>query len=93
MVVFWFWPGLIVCILAADNPVIVLDETALAQQASALGTPVNTILESSEFSAVSPEGLQVPGDEIIDTGGSGAGGMVVTFVTVLLAAVLAMKLQ
>ena len=72
---------------------IALDETALAQQASALGTPVNTILESSEFSAVSPEGLQVPGDEIIDTGGSGAGGMVVTFVTVLLAAVLAMKLQ
>lgn len=72
---------------------IALDETALAQQASALGTPVNTILESSEFSAVSPEGLQVPGDEIIDTGGSGAGGMVVTFGTVLLAAVLAMKLQ
>lgn len=69
---------------------IALDETALAQQASALGTPVNTILESSEFSAVSPEGLQVPGDE---TGGNGAGGMVVTVGTVLLAAVLAMKLQ
>ena len=93
MVVFGFWPGLIVCTHAANNPVIALDETALAQQASALGTPVNTILESSEFSAVSPEGLQVPGDEIIDTGGSGAGGMAVTFGTVLLAAVLAMKLQ
>ena len=73
---------------------IALDETALAQQASALGTPVNTILESSEFSAVSPDGLQVPGGgEIISTEGSGAGAMVVTLGTVLLAAVLAMKLQ
>ena len=78
---------------------IALDETALAQQASALGTPVNTILESSEFSAVSPEGLevpeglQIPGSEIISTEGSGAGAMIVTLGTVLLAAVLAMKLQ
>ena len=77
---------------------IALDETALAQQASALGTPVNTILESSEFSAVSPEGLevpeglQIPGGEI-STEGSGAGAMMVTLGTVLLAAVLAMKLQ
>ena len=78
---------------------IALDETALAQQASALGTPVNTILESSEFSAVSPaglevpEGLQIPGGEIISTEGSGAGAMMVTLGTVLLAAVLAMELQ
>ena len=72
---------------------IALDETALAQQASALGTPVNTILESSEFSAVSPEGLQIPGGEIISTEGSRAGAMTVTLGTVLLAAVLAMKLQ
>ena len=78
---------------------IALDETALAQQASALGTPVNTILESSEFSAVSPEGLevpeglQIPGGEIISTEGSGAGAIMVTLGTVLLAAVLAMKLQ
>ena len=77
---------------------IALDETALAQQASALGTPVNTILESSEFSAVSPEGLevpeglQIPGGEI-STEGSGAGAMMVTLGTVLLAAVLAMELQ
>ena len=78
---------------------IALDETALAQQASALGTPVNTILESSEFSAVSPEGLevpeslQIPGGEIISTEGSGAGAMMVTLGAVLLAAVLAMELQ
>ena len=85
--------SLIVFIHVADNPVIALDETALAQQASALGTPVNTILESSEFSAVSPEGLQIPGGENISTEGSGAGAMTVTLGTVLLAAVLAMKLQ
>ena len=93
MVKFYFYPALVVCVPAANNPVIALDETALAQQASALGTPVNTILESSEFSAVSPEGLVVPGSEIISTEGSGAGAMMVTLGTVLLAAVLAMALQ
>ena len=61
---------------------------------------MNTILESSEFSAVSPEGLEVPeglqipgGEIIISTEGSGAGAMMVTLGTVLLAAVLAMELQ
>ena len=91
MVKFYFYPDLVVCIPAANNPVIVLDETALAQQASALGAPVNTILESSEFSAVSPEGLEVPGGGI--TEGSGAEAMMVTLGTVLLVAVLAMALQ
>lgn len=73
-----------------------LDEAVLAQQASALGMPVNNILESSDFFGVSPEGLVVPEGEATGTGGdsdSGAGEMVITLGMVLLAAVLAMKLQ
>ena len=73
-----------------------LDEAVLAQQASALGMPVNNILESSDFFGVSPEGLVVPEGEVVGTGGdpdSGAGEMVITLGMVLLAAVLAMKLQ
>ena len=73
-----------------------LDEAVLAQQASVLGMPVNKILESSDFFGVSPEGLVVPEGEAIGTGGdpdSGAGEMLITLGMVLLAAVLAMKLQ
>jgi len=47
-----------------------LDEAVLAQQASALGMPVNNILESADFFGVSPEGLVVPEGEAIGTGGT-----------------------
>ena len=73
-----------------------LDEAVLAQQASALGMPVNKILESVDFFGVSPESLVVPEGEAIGTGGdpdSGEGEMLITLGMVLLAAVLAMKLQ
>ena len=74
----------------ANNPVIELDEGALAQQANTLGTPVNRVLESREFSLVSPKGLEIPSGEPFPSGGE---GMVAARGMVLLAAVLAIKLQ
>ena len=74
----------------ANNPVIELDEGALAQQANTLGTPVNRVLESREFSLVSPKGLEIPSGESFPSGGE---GMVAALGMVLLAAVLAIKLQ
>ena len=73
----------------ANNPVIELDEDALARQANALGTPVNMFLESRGFSLVSPDGLEIPSGEPFP---SGAEGMVATLGMVLLAAMVAMKL-
>ena len=73
----------------ANNPVIELDEDALARQANALGTPVNMFLESRGFSLVSPDGLEIPSSEPFP---SGAEGMVAALGMVLLAAMLAMKL-
>ena len=73
----------------ANNPVIELDEDALARQTNALGTPVNMFLESRGFSLVSPDGLEIPSGEPFP---SGAEGMVAALGMVLLAAMLAMKL-
>ena len=74
----------------ANNPVIELNEGALARQANILGTPVNRVLESRAFSLVSPDGLEIPSGEPFPSGG---GGMVAALGMVLLAAVLAIKLQ
>ena len=79
----------VTCTHVANNPVIELDEGALARQANALGTPVNMVLESHGFSLVSPDGLEIPSGEPFP---SGAEGMVAVVGMVLLAAVLAMKL-
>ena len=67
-----------------------LDEGALARQANTLGTPVNRVLESREFSLVSPKGLEIPSGEPFPSGGE---GMVAALGMVLLAVVLAIKLQ
>ena len=73
----------------ANNPVIELDEGALARQANTLGTPVNRVLESREFSLVSPDGLEIPSGKPFPSGGE---GMAAGLGMVLLAAVVAIKL-
>ena len=74
----------------ANNPVIELNEGTLARQANTLGTPVNRVLESREFSLVSPDGLEIPSGEPFPSGGE---GVAAALGMVLLAAVLAIRLQ
>ena len=52
-----------------DNPVIIITQPELAEQAASLGAPVTMALSSSNFAEIAPVGLQIP-----DSNG-GAGGI------------------
>ena len=57
-------------LLAVNNPVIDISQQTLTDQASSLGTPVTSVINSPAFAEVAPLGLAVP-----ETGGPGVPGV------------------
>ena len=63
-----------------NNPVISIPQQTLTDQATSLGTPVTTVLNSPSFADVAPEGLVLPGDGA----GNGATTALATFTSMVL---------
>ena len=78
----------------ADNPAVDGLEDELIAQANQLGveTPANAFLTSAEFSAVVPEGVEIPEAEPFSDSGGGAVRVVVSLVAMVIAALVGLML-
>ena len=58
-----------------NNPVINITQEDLTVQATSLGTPVSTVLNSTSFAQIAPVGLVIPSGDGQTTDNGGAGGI------------------